>query len=385
MGFTQGSLAKMASYAQGLKSLGIRTFSCQSVPIWSCQSNPWNPSVIFPTLAAPKPTSMSPFLGVKFCSSLSHHTPAEFSLEDHGVAVEVVQGLPHLTVPLPSRNEPCIFVLKPITHTIGDLAMMLKTEDHGIDRVIIRSIDGVRIASTTSIQTLMKSDFDLVINDFVYRVQPPPFEVSSGLSTLDDNEVKRMGDVRALVGELYEALHVEEYQAQQEQKLVRELGAMRDELAPLEDSRKILAEQADRRTQNVTWIGLGMMSVQFGILARLTWWEYSWDIMEPVTYFVTYGTAMAGYAYFLLTRQEYLYPDAADRQRLMLFHKKAKKHRWDVEKYNRLKQGINTVELDLQKLRDPLQLHVPAAKMASANHKSGGFFGITNLRDVINK
>merc|ERR1712045_2915 len=114
-------------------------------------------------------------------------SPAEFSLEDHGVSVETVQGLPHLTVPLPSRNEPCIFVLKPVTHTIGDLVMMLKTEDHGIDRVIIRSIDGVRIASTTSIQTLMKSDFDLVINDFAYRVQPPPFEVGSGVSTLDDN------------------------------------------------------------------------------------------------------------------------------------------------------------------------------------------------------
>ena len=50
------------------------------------------------------------------------------------VSVEVVQGLPHLTVPLPSRNEPCIFVMKPVTHTIGDLVMMLKTEDHGIDR-----------------------------------------------------------------------------------------------------------------------------------------------------------------------------------------------------------------------------------------------------------
>lgn len=45
------------------------------------------------------------------------------------------------------------------------------------------------------------------------------------------------------------------------------------------------------------------MSVQFGILARLTWWEYSWDIMEPVTYFVTYGTAMAAYAYYALTKQ----------------------------------------------------------------------------------
>ena len=40
-----------------------------------------------------------------------------------------------------------------------------------------------------------------------------------------------------------------------------------------------------------------------GILARLTWWEYSWDIMEPVTYFVTYGTAMAAYGYFVVTKQ----------------------------------------------------------------------------------
>ena len=47
---------------------------------------------------------------------------------------------------------------------------------------------------------------------------------------------------------------------------------------------------------------------------------------------------ITSYAYFTLTRQEYLYPDAADRQRLMLFHKKARKHRWDVEKYNRIKQ-----------------------------------------------
>jgi hypothetical protein len=45
------------------------------------------------------------------------------------------------------------------------------------------------------------------------------------------------------------------------------------------------------------------MATQFGILARLTWWEYSWDIMEPVTYFITYGSAMAMYAYFVMTRQ----------------------------------------------------------------------------------
>ena len=51
------------------------------------------------------------------------------------------------------------------------------------------------------------------------------------------------------------------------------------------------------------WGGLAFMSTQFGVLARLTWWEYSWDIMEPVTYFVTTGTAIICYGYFLLTQQ----------------------------------------------------------------------------------
>ena len=46
-----------------------------------------------------------------------------------------------------------------------------------------------------------------------------------------------------------------------------------------------------------------MMGLQFGVLARLTWWEYSWDIMEPVTYFVTYGTTMAMFAYYVCTKQ----------------------------------------------------------------------------------
>lgn len=119
-----------------------------------------------------------------------------------------------------------------------------------------------------------------------------------------------------------------------------------------------------RKSNWMAWAGLGLMSVQFGILARLTWWEYSWDIMEPVTYFVTYGTAMAAYAYFVLTKEEYVLTDVKDRQHLLTLHKKAKKLGLDLNQYNQLKDQISKVELDLKKLRNPLKLRLPPTATA---------------------
>jgi len=294
--------------------------------------------------------------------------------------IVIVNGLPHITVTLPSRQEKCVFALKPISNTVGDFLDMLKQEDKGIDRAVIKNKDGVRIASRTSIQTLFDQEFYLHINDNEFLVEPPQLE------SLSREELKKISDVKNLVSQLYEALNIEEFQLEREQHLVKELEVLQKELKPLEEQRQELLQHAEDRTSIITWVGLGLMSIQFGILARLTWWEYSWDIMEPVTYFVTYGTAIAGYAYFVLTRQEYLYPDATDRQRLLTFHKKAKKHRWDVNKYNTLKQGINAVEADLRRLRDPLHMNVPSVgNKDKVETKSGGLFGITNLRDVLSK
>jgi len=296
--------------------------------------------------------------------------------------INIINGLPHITVPLPSRDEKCVFALKPISNSVGDFLEMLKHEDRGIDRAVIKNMEGVRISSRTSIQTLFDQEFMLKINNQEYFVSPPQLE------SLSKEELKKISDVKHLVSQLYEALNIEEYQLSKEQELIKEMELLQKELQPLEKQRQEIIHHAEERTTAITWVGLGLMSVQFGILARLTWWEYSWDIMEPVTYFVTYGTAIAGYAYFVLTRQEYLYPDATDRQRLMTFHKKAKKHRWDVDKYNTIKQGINAVEADLRKLRDPLQIHLGSARVeerAAQQKGVGSIFGISNLRDVLSK
>ena len=84
---------------------------------------------------------------------------------------------------------------------------------------------------------------------------------------------------------------------------MKRLEHCKSEIEPLENAKKELSEKANKRTSFMIWGGMAFMAVQFGFLARLTWWEYSWDIMEPVTYFVTYGTSMAMYAYFVLTKQ----------------------------------------------------------------------------------
>uniref|UniRef100_A0A674EW96 Calcium uniporter protein n=1 Tax=Salmo trutta TaxID=8032 RepID=A0A674EW96_SALTR len=167
--------------------------------------------------------------------------------------------------------------------------------------------------------------------------------LSCPVDLLAQEEAERLNDVKSLVQQLYTTLRIEEHQLSKEKELVVRLEDLNSQLRPLEKVREELSRKAERRTTWVLWGGVAYMATQFGILARLTWWEYSWDIMEPVTYFITYATAMAIYSYYVLTRQEYIYPDARDRQYLLFFHKGVKRQRFDVHKYNQLKDSIAEV------------------------------------------
>uniref|UniRef100_A0A667HFB5 Calcium uniporter protein n=1 Tax=Lynx canadensis TaxID=61383 RepID=A0A667HFB5_LYNCA len=248
-------------------------------------------------------------LGVVYCSTV---VPSD------DVTVVYQNGLPVISVRLPSRRERCQFTLKPISDSVGVFLRQLQEEDRGIDRVAIYSPD-----------------------------------------LLSHENAATLNDVKTLVQQLYTTLCIEQHQLNKERELIERLEDLKQQLAPLEKVRIEISRKAEKRTTLVLWGGLAYMATQFGILARLTWWEYSWDIMEPVTYFITYGSAMAMYAYFVMTRQEYVYPEARDRQYLLFFHKGAKKSRFDLEKYNQLKDAIAQAEMDLKRLRDPLQVHLP--------------------------
>lgn len=75
------------------------------------------------------------------------------------VVVMYHRGLPNLICPLPSRNEKCQFILRPVSQNVGDFLNMLREEDRGIDRAAILNKDGVRIASSCTIENLMDEKF----------------------------------------------------------------------------------------------------------------------------------------------------------------------------------------------------------------------------------
>ncbi|TKR93057.1 hypothetical protein L596_007589 [Steinernema carpocapsae] len=284
---------------------------------------------------------------------------------EHRVSVRYERGLPIVTVPLPSRQEMCQFSLRPISDTVGTLCSSLSTEDKGIDFVALYSKDGVRISNSTSIEHLLQFEtFRLRINDTFYDVDAPESESLESLLLSNSSEkLKTLDDIKVSVASLHAVLNVEEFKLDRERTLLRRLEEAKVELNPLEEKKALIDEECEKRSERLLWGFFATMGVQTGIFARLTWWEYSWDIMEPVTYFATYATVWGTLGYFIITRQQFEYPAVRGRVYYAHFYKVAKQHEFNIERYNGLKQLVEEIERDLARLRDPLYQHLPAKRL----------------------
>lgn len=80
--------------------------------------------------------------------------------------------------------------------------------------------------------------------------------------------------------------------------------ATRQEFEQLEIIKSDIDKRADDMVRRELRAGLGFVVAQTIGFFRLTFWELSWDVMEPICYYVSSTYFMAGYAFFIRTAKE---------------------------------------------------------------------------------
>lgn len=125
------------------------------------------------------------------------------------------------------------------------------------------------------------------------------------------------------------------------------------EKAMLDNKKQELDHTAHKKANRFIWYCVGGMCIQAGAVARLTWWELSWDIMEPITYLITYSTGIMALMYFGFTRAEYTYESLHNRLAHRHMNKLYRKHNFDMEHYNTVLKKIGLLQQDLRVLGAP--------------------------------
>ncbi|KAH1113431.1 hypothetical protein J1N35_006809 [Gossypium stocksii] len=112
----------------------------------------------------------------------------------------------------------------------------------------------------------------------------------------------------------------------------------RKELIELEQQKAAIDTKADSLVRRELWLGLAYLVVQTAGFMRLTFWELSWDVMEPICFYVTSMYFMAGYAFFLRTSKEPSF-EGFYQSRLNAKQKKLiESQGFDIRRYNELKE-----------------------------------------------
>ncbi|KAG8054984.1 hypothetical protein GUJ93_ZPchr0001g31916 [Zizania palustris] len=69
----------------------------------------------------------------------------------------------------------------------------------------------------------------------------------------------------------------------------------KEELKQLHTQLEDINKLAHKQVRRILWSGLGFLITQVGLFFRLTFWEFSWDVMEPITFFTTTTGLVVGY------------------------------------------------------------------------------------------
>ncbi|KAF0889125.1 hypothetical protein E2562_022139 [Oryza meyeriana var. granulata] len=61
----------------------------------------------------------------------------------------------------------------------------------------------------------------------------------------------------------------------------------KEELKQLQEKKEEIDKLVHKQVRRILWSGLGFFMCQVGLFFRFTFWEFSWDVMEPTAFFTT--------------------------------------------------------------------------------------------------
>ncbi|CAL9228260.1 unnamed protein product [Arabidopsis halleri] len=115
----------------------------------------------------------------------------------------------------------------------------------------------------------------------------------------------------------------------------------RKELKELEAIKTVIDQKAHSLVRRELWAGLGYLIIQTAAFMRLTFWELTWDVMEPICFYVTSVYFMAGYAFFLKTSREPSFEGFYQSRFEAKQRKLMESEDFDVGRYDELKKLFN--------------------------------------------
>uniref|UniRef100_A0A7C9AGH4 Calcium uniporter protein C-terminal domain-containing protein n=1 Tax=Opuntia streptacantha TaxID=393608 RepID=A0A7C9AGH4_OPUST len=120
--------------------------------------------------------------------------------------------------------------------------------------------------------------------------------------------------------------------------LTPEDDSRKEELKVLQERKEQIDKQAHKQVRLILWSGLGVLIMQVGLFFRLTFWDFSWDVMEPIAFFTTTTGLIIGYAYFMLTSKDPSYQDLMKTLFLSRQRKLIKKYNFDINRFKELRE-----------------------------------------------
>ena len=92
-----------------------------------------------------------------------------------------------------------------------------------------------------------------------------------------------------------------------------ELKVMEGELETMRKEVDKAAARASFNSNVIVGSGLFLLISQLAVFIRLTYVELSWDVMEPISYFVSVFNAILVYIYFMLYKRDFSFDDWSSR------------------------------------------------------------------------